>query len=130
MPGGGAPMVPAGGYGAAPGGARGPVGKIRNPVMTTVLSMLCFVYALIQVWGMLNELKNFRGKDDLNPILFFIPILGIIEMWKLPAKVLEAKQMAGVANAQVPHPILYLLLGIYFLPADLNEVWQAAGGRP
>jgi hypothetical protein len=79
---------------------------------------------------MLNELKNFRGKDDLNPILFFIPILGIIEMWKLPAKVLEAKQMAGVANAQVPHPILYLLLGIYFLPADLNEVWQAAGGRP
>jgi hypothetical protein len=49
-------------------------------------------------------------------------------MWKLPQKVLEAKQMAGVPNPTVPHPILYLLLGLYFLPADLNEIWKAAGG--
>ena len=78
---------------------------------------------------MLNELKDFRQKDDLNPIMFFIPILGIIEMWKLPQKVLEAKQMAGVINPSAPNPILYLLLGIYFIPADLNEIWQAAGGQ-
>jgi hypothetical protein len=42
--------------------------------------------------------------------------------------VLEAKQMAGVANPQVAHPVLYLFLGLYFLPNDLNEVWQAAAG--
>ena len=110
------------------GGARGAAGKTRNPVMVLVISMLCFVYALIEGAAMLKELKAFRGKDDINPIFFFIPILGLIEMWKLPAKMLEAKQMAGVQNAQVPHPILYLLLGLYFIPADLNEVWQAAGG--
>jgi hypothetical protein len=120
MPGGGAPMVPA--------GQRGPIGKIRNPVVTLILAMVCFVYAIIAIWGMTNELKAFRGKDDINPIFFFIPILGLIEMWKLPAKMLEAKQMAGVPNAQVVHPILYLLLGLYFIPADLNECWQAAGG--
>ena len=100
-------------------------------MMVLVIGSICFVYALIQLWGMLNELRAYRQKDDLNPIFFFIPILGLIEMWKLPEKVLEAKQMAGVPNPSVPHPVLYLLLGIYFLPADLNEVWKAAGGgRP
>jgi hypothetical protein len=39
--------------------------------------------------------------------------------------------MAGVPNAQVAHPVLYLFLSLYFLPNDLNEIWQAAGGgRP
>ena len=34
----------------------------------------------------------------------------------------------GVPNAQVASPVLYLFFGIFFLPGDLNEVWQAAGG--
>ncbi|HEX3777096.1 MAG TPA: hypothetical protein VHV51_21635 [Polyangiaceae bacterium] len=124
--GGGAPLagVPYGGG----GGGRGPIGKIRNPIMTIVFSMLCFIYAIIQIWGMLNELKAFRGKDDLNPIMFFIPILGYIELWKLNEKVLDAKRMAGVPNAQVASPVLYLFFAIFFLPSDLNEIWQAASG--
>jgi len=110
------------------GGQRGPIGKIRNPVMTVVISCICFVYAIIQVWQMINELKAFRGKDDLNPIFFFIPILNYIELWKLNEKVLDAKRMAGVPNPQVASPVLYLFLALFFLPGDLNEVWQAASG--
>ena len=120
---GGGAMVPAGGTGRG-----GPIGTTRNPVMVLVISMLCFVYGLIQLWGMLNELKAYRGKDDINPILFFLPIISIIQVWNLPPKILEAKQMAGVPNAQVAHPVLYLFLSLYFLPNDLNEIWQAAGG--
>jgi hypothetical protein len=120
MPGGAAPMVATGG--------RGPIGQTRNPVMVLVIGAVCFVYAIIQLWGMLNELKAFRGKDDINPIMMFVPILNLIMFWNLPAKVLEAKQMAGVPNPQVAHPILYLLLNSYFLSSDLNEIWQAAGG--
>ncbi len=120
MPSGGAPIV------TAPGGR--PIGKVRNPVMTLVFSAICFVYALIQVWQMANELKAYRGKDDINPIFFFIPILNIIQIWNLAPKLLEAKQIAGVPNATVQHPVAYLLLGIYFWPADLNEIWQASGG--
>jgi hypothetical protein len=122
MPGGAAPMVPMG------GGARGPIGKTRNPIMVLLVGSICFIYAIIQFWGMLNELKAFRDKDDISPIMLFIPIMNIILIWGLPAKVLEAKQMAGVPNPEVPHPILYLLLASYFMPKDLNEVWQAAGG--
>jgi hypothetical protein len=117
-----------GGAMVAASGGRGPIGKTRNPVMVLLISMLCFVYALIEGAAMLKELRAFRGKQDINLIFFLIPILQLIEIWKLPAKVLEAKQMAGVPNAQVPHPILYLFLGSYLLPNDLNEVWQAAGG--
>lgn len=122
----GAGMVPAGPQGMS--GPTGPVGTVRNPVMVFVISYLCFIYALIQIWGMVNELKSFRQKDDLNPIMFFIPILNLIEIWRLPEKVLDAKRMAGVHNPTVPSPILYLFLGLYFIPADLNEVWQAASG--
>jgi len=121
--GGAGAMVPMSG-----GGQRGPIGKIRNPVMTVVISCICFVYAIIQVWQMLNELKAFRGKDDLNPIFFFIPILNYIELWKLNEKVLDAKRMAGVPNPQVASPVLYLFLAMFFLPGDLNEIWQAASG--
>ncbi|HYP91537.1 MAG TPA: hypothetical protein VEQ59_25390, partial [Polyangiaceae bacterium] len=105
-----------------------PIGKTRNPVMVLVIGAVCFVYAIIQLWGMLNELKDFRGKDDINPVMMFVPILNLIMFWKLGEKVLEAKQMAGVPNPQVAHPILYLLLNSYFLANDLNEIWQAAGG--
>jgi hypothetical protein len=119
MPGGGAPMVHAGG--------RGPIGQTRNPVMVLVIGMVtCQIYALIQMWGMWNELKAFRGKDDFNPILLLLFPLFFI--WSMPAKILEAKQMAGVPNAQVPNVILYLLLAPYFLAVDTNEIWQAAGG--
>ncbi|HEX6764875.1 MAG TPA: hypothetical protein VF103_05340, partial [Polyangiaceae bacterium] len=121
---GGGAMVPA--PGAA--GARGAVGKTRNPVMVLLVGWLCFVYAFIEGLAMLKELMAFRGKQDIKLLFLLIPILQLLEIWKLPAKVLEAKQMAGVPNAQVAHPILYLFLGLYFLPADLNEVWQAAGG--
>ncbi len=120
VPGGGAPMMMHGG--------RGPVGQTRNPIMVLLIGMICFIYAIIQLWGMVSELKAFRGKDDINPIFLFIPILNIIMIWGLPAKVLEAKQMAGVQNATVSHPILYLFFGLFFLPGDLNEVWAAAGG--
>ena len=96
--------------------------------MVLVIGYICFIYAFIQLWGMLNELRAFRQKDDPNPIFFLIPILNLIEMWKLPEKVLDAKRMAGIPNPTVPHPVLYLLLGFYFLAADLNEVWKAAGG--
>lgn len=118
---------------AAPGalavatsGARGPLGKTRNPVATLLIGMLCFVYSLVVFIQMLGELKRFRQKSDISLLLFFIPIINILEVLKLPEKVADAQRMAGVQNPQVAHPVLYLFFGLYFLPADLNEVWEAA----
>lgn len=124
-------MVPSPGAALGPSGPTGPIGKDRNPVMVLVIGMICFVYALIQFVQMISELKAFRQKDDISLILFFIPILGLIKMWQLPEKVLEAKRMAGIPNPQTVHPLGYLFLSPFFLSSDLNEIWAAArGGRP
>ena len=125
---GGAPMMGGGYGGGAPAGGFGPIGQTRNPIMQLVIGCICGFYLFYVLWVEINELKAFRGKDDINPIMFFVPILNLILLWGLPAKVLEAKQMAGVPNAQVSHPILYFFLWPYFLTADLNEIWQAASG--
>ena len=110
-----------------PAGQHGPVGNVRNPIAVTLIGLICFIYALFVVFSELNELKAFRQKDDFNPVLTVL--LWIFFVWGMPAKVLEAKQMAGIPNPTVSSPILYFLLGPYFLTQDLNEIWQAAGGQ-
>jgi hypothetical protein len=127
-PGGMAGPIPGAGPMQGGGGAHGPIGATRNPIMQLVIGAICGFYLLYLLWVEANEIKAFRGKDDINPIMFFVPILGLIEMWKLPEKILEAKHMAGVPNPQVQSQILYLILWPYFLSGDLNEIWQAAGG--
>lgn len=118
----GAPMMGMGG----PSGPHGPPGKLRNPMVVFLLSMCCLPWIFI-LWSMVNELNAFRQKNDLNPILFFVPILNLIQIWNLPAKVLEAQQMAGVAQPSVSSPILYFLLAPYFFTTDLNKAFEAAG---
>src|SRR5262249_47982298 len=109
----------------AAGGAKG---KIRNPVTTLLLGMLCFVYAMVALYSMLQELKTYLNKDEIVPWHIFIPILNLIVILaKLPDWVTEAKQRAGSRNPQSSGPILYFLLCLYFLPKDLNEVWDPAG---
>jgi hypothetical protein len=123
MPGGSAPMVQAG------SGQRGPLGKIRNPVMSIVFSLItCGIYPMVAAYLMANELNAFRGQQLVNPIMFFIPIMNWIEGFKLSALVLETKQMVGVQNPTVVHQVLYGLWPTFFMPADLNEIWQAASG--
>jgi hypothetical protein len=121
-------MVPAGAQPLAPrpAGARGPVGNVRNPIVCLLVGMICAPYMLFVMYSALNELKAFRGKDDFNPLVTIL--LWIVFVWGMPARVFEAKQMAGVPNATEPNAIMYFLLAPYFLINDLNEIWQAAGG--
>jgi hypothetical protein len=107
--------------------SHGPIGKDRNPLVVLLLSFAtCGLYGIISLIGMLSELRAFRQKNDISILLFFIPIIQLIEILKLPEKVAEAQRMAGIQNPQVAHPVLYLFFGMYFFPADLNETWAAA----
>ena len=122
--------------GPAPGGAmqpagvgamagHGPVGTTRNWIMVVLSFALCGIPALVYLYNMLKELNDFRRKDDAS----FLMCLIYIGWFSMPEKILEAKQMAGIANPQVQNAILYLFGWFYFLPEDLNEIWKAAGGQ-
>jgi hypothetical protein len=122
-------MVAAGGAALAPisqGGAG--TSKVRNPVMVTVLSFVCFVYAIVTLYQLMSELKAYLNKEEIVPWHLFVPVLGIIVLLtKLPGWVTEAKQRAGSRNPQSAGPIMYFLLSPYFFTKDMNEVWDPMG---
>jgi hypothetical protein len=122
----GAPMgVPMQGV---PGmGGTGPKGQTRNPMMVILISMICFLYGIWQYYQMVGELKAFLNSDEISPIHIFIPVLNILMLFKLPGWVLEAKRRAGVPNPEVTNILFYWFFGLYFLPKDLNEVWNPSG---
>jgi hypothetical protein len=108
--------------------AAGTRGTIRNPITTLLFGMLCFVYAMVALYSMMKELRAYLGRDDIVPWHIFVPILNLIVILaKLPDWVTQAKQRAGSRNPQSAGPVLYFLLLLYFLPKDLNEVWDPAG---
>jgi hypothetical protein len=114
------------GYGAPAQMAGGAKGTIRNPVMTLLLGMLCFVYALVAVFGMMGELKAYLQKDEIKAWHLLIPVYGfIVWVFKVPGWVTEAKQKAGCQPPEAAPWFLYWLLGLYFFAKDLNDVWQA-----
>ena len=77
---------------------------------------------------MVNELNLFRQKQDMNPILVLVaPLLFSCS----PTRCWKPNAWQESPNPAVQNPILYLLLGWYFFPNDLNEIWQAASrGQP
>ena len=120
-------MVAAGGAAMAPVSIPG-ASRIRNPIMVTLFTMLCFVYGLITIYSMMNELKAYLNKEEIVPWHLFVPILGlIVVLTKLPNWVTEAKQRAGSRNQQSAGPIMYFLLLPYFFTKDMNDVWDPMG---
>jgi hypothetical protein len=130
----GGPLAAPGQFGmAGPGGGpmgggpmvAGAKGQTRNPVTTLVISMVCCLYAIYQMWTMLNELQAYTNDQEFKPWYMFIPFLGYYFLWiKVPEQVTKAKQMAGSRNPQAGGIVLYIFISPYALAKDLNEVWD------
>jgi NADH:ubiquinone oxidoreductase subunit 6 (subunit J) len=121
-------MVAAGGAALAPMSQAGGKPVVRNPIMVTVLTFVCFIYGLITFYQMMSELKAYLNKEEIVPWHLFVPILGLIVLLtKLPGWVTEAKQRAGSRNPQSAGPIMYFLLAPYFFTKDMNEVADPMG---
>lgn len=122
-------------------------GEVRNPVRTWLLCIFtCGIYMLYWWYTIGNELKNYLGKEDLNPTLdvglicltaFFCG--GPWYMFYLPIKygklIQEAQQRAGIANAedQGMSFLMWLFacgLGFKNIQDELNKVWESGGGAP
>jgi hypothetical protein len=115
--------------GAMPGGA-GAKGQTRNPVMTLLISWICFLYMLYVHFQMANELKAFLNTEEITPWWMFIFPLNLLLILKLPNLMVEAKRRAGVANPQAGGLFMYLFFTPYVMAKDLNEVWNPTGQLP
>ena len=138
LPGYGAPSgfggAPAGGYGM-PGrrvysspGARGPIGQTRNPVMVLVLGMHLL---RLRSWSRSGHVERAQGvprQGRSEPHLVLRPHPRLVRIWSCRRRSWKPSTWPACRTPRSRSPILYLLLGICFLPDDLNEIWQAAGG--
>ncbi len=114
-------------------------GEVRNPTTVWLLSF-CGLYGMYWWYLVGNELKNYLGKEDLNPTMdlviaficfpyvFYLPI-------KYGALLQEAQQRAGMANAE-DQGMSFLIwmficnLGYKNFQTELNKVWESGGGAP
>lgn len=116
-------------------------GEVRNPTTVWLLCLAtCGMYGLYWWYLIGNELKNYLGKEDLNPTMdVVIALVCGLYMYYLPIKygplIQEAQQRAGIANAEDKgmNFLLFLFLcmmGYKNMQEELNKVWEAGGGAP
>ena len=115
-------------------------GEVRNPTTTWILCILCGFY-LIYWWYLVgDELKNYLGKEDLNPKMDIIfSLLCFAYVFYLPIKygklIQEAQQRAGIANAEdkgMSFLVWIFVCGMGYknIQEELNKVWESGGGAP
>ena len=115
-------------------------GEVRNPVTTWLLCAVCGLYGLFWWYTVGNELKNYLGKEDLNPTMDIVfAMLCFPYMFYLPIKygplIQEAQQRAGIANAE-DQGMTFLMwmflcgMGYKNVQEELNKIWESGGGAP
>jgi len=116
-------------------------GEIREPMTVWLLSLVtCGLYGIYWWYTMMTELKNYLGKEEINPtmdvvIMLFCGLYGLYLPIKYGAYIQEAQQRAGMANAE-DQGVMFLLFGFLCgfhyvkMQEELNKIWQAGGGAP
>ena len=116
-------------------------GEVRNPMTTWILSICTCNMYLLYFWYLAgNELKNYLGKEDLNPTMdvafaFMCPLYGYYLPIKYGKLIQEAQQRAGMPNAE-DQGMSFLLwmficgMGVKNMQEELNKVWESGGGAP
>jgi len=116
-------------------------GEVRNPTTVWILALVtCGLYGWYFYYTMGNELKNYLGKEDINPVMdIVISLFCFLYAFYLPIKygkfIYEAQQRAGIPNAedQGVKFLLFMFLcswGYAKMQEELNKIWEAGGGAP
>ena len=117
-------------------------GEVRNPMATWLLVIVtCGLYGWYWWYTMATELKNYLGKEELNPVMDVgLCFVCFLYMYYLPIKygklIQEAQQRAGMANAE-DQGVMFLLMTFFLcgfgyskMQEELNKIWEAPGGAP
>lgn len=114
-----------------------PVGKIRNPWVVFILSIVTLgIYAIIWCYSIFEELRNWRGQgwSGIVFILLFL-FLGIALIaipWLIPAYIGrmyeedgKTKPITGLTGFWVLLPIIGGIVWIFKVQNNLNAFWEA-----
>lgn len=114
-----------------------PMGKIRNPWVVLILSIVTFgIYNIVWHYSILEELRNWRGQgwSGMVFIIFFL-IFGIALIaipWLVPAYVGcmyaedgQEKPITALTGFWVLLPIIGGIVWIFKVQNNLNAFWEA-----
>jgi hypothetical protein len=112
-------------------------GEVKNPVTVWLLGLLCFPVGLYQFFIWFTELKNYLGRDDLNPVIEMVLLFLCMPfaIFRLGGYVQEAQIRAGMPTAdnQGIMFIVYMMLcgyGYSVIQGEMNRIWESGGGSP
>ena len=98
--------------------------------MVFLISYICFIYGILQLIKMMEELQAYTGGSQYAFPWWhlLIPYYNLYLIFaKLPHWVTEAKTKAGCPNPASMGGFVYFLVLFYALPNDLNQVWNPRG---
>lgn len=116
-------------------------GEVRNPMQVWILSLVtCGFYGLYWWYTMGTELKNYLGREEINPVMDLVICLvcGFYAFY-LPIKygkiIQEAQIRAGMSQAQdqgVTFLLFQFLCGFGYakMQEEMNKIWEGGGGAP
>ena len=114
-----------------------PSENIKNPVVTWLLSIICFILMLLNTMRWSKEINEYKKGGDKVPngILVIIPIYGLLVMYKILVGIKELQAENGIPEGEQINPIVTFLLscfvfglGIMMAQGGLNKVWEKMGG--
>jgi len=113
-------------------------GEVRNPTTVWLLALCtCGLYGMYFIYLSNTELKNYLGKEDLNPVVEALIswVCFPFGLMRLGANIQAAQVKAGMASAEnqgVTFAIWSLILYVGFKKTqeELNKVWESGGGAP
>jgi len=126
---------------AAAAVATKPVGKIRNPWMVLILSIVTLgIYGIIYMYSTLEDMRNWRGTGWSGVLYlvftFLFPFPLIALPWLLPSYVgnmYEAegqeKPITGLAGFWILIPFIGGIIWLLMFQGKLNEFWASKGAK-
>ena len=114
-------------------------GSVRNPIQVILLSIVtCGIYYLYWIYKTTDEIKNFMGREDINPALELILVLVTCNIYSLywyykygKIVYLEMTAKVGMDNSE-DSTVLLVILGLLvyvvagaIMQDKLNAIWNS-----
>ncbi len=115
-------------------------GEVRNPTTVWLLALVtCGLYGMYFYYTMGNELKNYLGKEDINPVMDIVIGLALLPLHVLPADQVREVHLRGAERAGTPNAedkgVMFLLFmflcgwGYAKMQEELNRSGKRAEAR-